>query len=126
MKNVTTINGWTKQSMIDHIKKEFKGQSFIDLIDDDGDLADRVCAYRGEKGAKCAVGMFIPDGLYDRALEGTGAVALINIDTPALQNRMPLEATDMESLQCVHDDAKAEVCLIKMLNWIEDNVVDAA
>lgn len=31
------------------------------------------CAYRGEKGRKCAVGHIIPDELYDRELEGCSA-----------------------------------------------------
>lgn len=28
------------------------------------------CAYRGDEGAKCAIGIFIPDGKYSKSMEG--------------------------------------------------------
>jgi hypothetical protein len=33
------------------------------------------CAYRGEKGTKCAAGFFIPDDLYSEDLEGKSLLA---------------------------------------------------
>ena len=34
------------------------------------------CAYRGPRGARCAVGVMIPDDQYDPAIEGNGVHAL--------------------------------------------------
>jgi hypothetical protein len=36
-------------------------------------LGEHVCAYRGEDGTRCAVGVFIPDALYSPDLEGFDA-----------------------------------------------------
>lgn len=38
-------------------------------LDDDGD----VCRYRGRLGRECAIGVVIPDELYDKAIEGADA-----------------------------------------------------
>lgn len=113
------INNWTKKKMIQHIKTNFKGKSMARL----SHLSDREsCVYRGKNGAKCAVGMFIPDVLYKKSFEGTCASKIIE-DVPKLQKLIPLAPDLMELLQQEHDDSEDdESCLVSMLNWIKDNV----
>lgn len=108
------INGWTKEKMINHIKKEFKGKS------SDG----RNCFYRGLNGTKCAVGMFIPDYLYrikmDKDVVGGMSSSALLMNYPELKTKMPLEK--MYELQSVHDDSEQSETLTNILNYIENNV----
>lgn len=115
-----TINGWTKTTMIAHILKNFKGKS----ISDDGDL----CLYRGPNGRKCAVGLFIPDDLYQDAMDydlGDTYNDIVKIE-PKISSHMPLEKKAMTSLQTIHDTAhktsKVDKSLDNMLDWINKNV----
>lgn len=115
-----TINGWTKESMINHIKANFKGKS----TDSDGD----VCMYRGPKGLKCAIGVFIPDNLYQARMDsphGLGYKGLFQ-QFPDLFEHMPLPVNIMGKLQVIHDGAyaspKVDESLDDMLKWIEKNV----
>lgn len=111
-----TINGWTKQSMIEHIKKEFKGKS----ISLDGER----CLYRGPDGKKCAVGMFIPDNKYRSEMDGTAiqnGYSVWNIEK-ACQDDMPLSADALGYLQSEHDLSGASETLGTILEWIEENV----
>lgn len=110
------INGWTKQSMIQHIKKEFKGKSI--------NAPDGYCLYRGPEGKKCAVGMFIPDEKYRPEMDGSDldngyTVFQIHNICP---NNMPLEGFGLQSLQAVHDRSNPSETLQDMLEWIEKNV----
>lgn len=41
-------------------------------------LDNFACAYRGENGAKCAVGVVIPDTLYEPEIEGLALRLLLN------------------------------------------------
>lgn len=108
------INGWTKAKMVEHIKKEFKGKSIIEHGD------DMTCVYRGNEGAKCAVGLFIPDELYSTTFEGKPAGMVIN--SLKLEEAMPLTITGMVILQRVHDKSQPKTTLSAILNWIENNV----
>lgn len=116
-----TQNGWTKDDMIAHILANFKGKSI--LKDDGGRI---TCAYRGQNGAKCAVGMFIPDNKYSKRMEGKTASYLLENN----KLKMPLSDYAMDLLQYEHDRTtnmkfiEDEVCLANMINWIEDNVED--
>lgn len=113
-----TQNGWTKKSMIAHIKAEFKGKSIIN----DG---YESCSYRGPNGKKCAVGMFIPDEFYSSKIEGY-VYFEENFDKtvcdfiPELLMLMPLET--MSELQQVHDESHPDTTLQEMLTWVENNV----
>lgn len=117
-----TINGWTKKSMIAHIKKNFKGKSFIQTPDGYSPN-DITCLYRGPNGKKCAVGMFIPNKLYSKTIEGGAFSDIEPKRLSKISQYMPLE--DMDELQRVHDNRnyykKSEV-LKHMLDWIETNV----
>lgn len=114
------INGWTKQSMIDHIKVNFKGKSVSDA---DGD----TCLYRGPNDTKCAVGMFIPDNLYNKEMDygSTHGVSYLKLVSkyPEIFSFMPLDNLDMLQLQTVHDGSQPTHTLRDMLEWIEKHVV---
>lgn len=107
-----TINGWTKQSMIEHIETEFKGKSIT---------SSGSCRYRIGDGKKCAIGMFIPDDKYSKAMEGC-----INISelSEKYEISFPLHPSLMRQLQIIHDSSPTDNCLTNMLAWIENNVVE--
>lgn len=106
-----TINGWTKQSMIAHIKKEFKGKSVND--------GESFCMYRGPGDRKCAVGMFIPDDKYLQNMEGC---SYISKELDSVRQYMPLDRQGMSRLQDIHDGSRSSRTLQDMLEWIEKNV----
>lgn len=111
------INGWTKESMIEHVKKEFKGKS---------ERAYRGCLYRNGAGFKCAVGMFIPDSEYHENMEVSGPVVRLLHDFPRLNINMPLDVAGCAKLQSIHDISGSENTLSDILNWIENNVEGAS
>lgn len=110
-----TINGWTKETMIAHIRDNFKGKSV--------DTLSRRCLYRGPNETKCAVGIFIPDSLYNIKMEtqdNTSAGTVIyDYD---LGGVMPLEVSGMTDLQRAHDRSCPDQTLDAMINWVETNV----
>lgn len=112
-RNVKCVNGWTKKSMIEHIKKEFKGKSLRNP-----GKSDKFCAYRGNNNTKCAVGMFIPDDVYTVEMEGKNITTL----DVGIYKYMPLDIEEMLMLQRKHDNSYEDKTLIDMLNWIEKNV----
>jgi hypothetical protein len=105
------VNGWTKQAMIEHIKKEFKGKSF--------DAFNEECLYRGPDGKKCAVGLFIPDSEYHSSMECLSPLSAELRDTAQY---MPLQMSTMQYLQGVHDISEPSETLNDILSWIEKNV----
>lgn len=109
-----TRNGWTKESMLAHVKAEFKGKSTKGRNSE-------VCLYRGPNGKKCAVGMFIPDEKYSPSMENKSALGLSN-DHEYVDTTLPLSFHGMDSLQSVHDGSHPDSTLKQMLQWIEVNV----
>lgn len=116
-----TINGWTKEQMIAHVMFNFNGKS----TNEDYCLGPNAtrCLYRGPKETKCAVGMFIPDYLYEPSMDedssNSASSIIINFD---LERVMPLEPLDMQILQRVHDVSNPDETLDAMIKWIEENV----
>lgn len=110
-----TQNGWTKESMLAHVKAEFKGKSSTGV----GML--ETCLYRGPEGRKCAVGMFIPDSEYSASMETISAEGLIERHS-YIAKSFPLNTRRMDMLQAVHDGSHPDSTLQNMLQWIEDNV----
>lgn len=111
-----TQNSWTKESMIAHIKAEFKGKSTKFN-------SDVRCMYRGENGAKCAVGMFIPDDNYQLYMDrDVGPASELFKAAPALIKMMPLKHYDMQVFQGIHDNSHPDSTLQDMLTWVENNV----
>ena len=96
MDQYQTINGWTKQKMIDHIIKNFKGRSY--------DKENESCLYRGPKGKKCAVGLFIPESLNSEIGNNNASIARDLIrESYAISKVMPLEVEGLMSMQEAHD-----------------------
>jgi len=61
------------------------------------------CLYRGPKGARCVMGAFIPDELYNENMEDQGASVVID-DTTGLQHLKSHSAL-LNVLQSIHDNA---------------------
>lgn len=108
------INGWTKQDIIDNIKKEFKGKGYSSI--------ERKCQYRGDNGTKCAVGMFIPDELYNPQMDDGLNVSTLMLNFPGIESIMPLNLRGLIDIQNIHDKSNRDNCLNTMLSWVEDNV----
>jgi len=108
------INDWTKQRMLEHVKREFKGKS----------IHQNGCAYRGLNGAKCAVGMFIPDELYDPMMDygSQNNVDYLLSKYTELEKIMPLEYSGLSLLQKAHDRSMDYACLSNIIQWIDKNV----
>jgi len=74
-------------------------------------IEETRCQYRGEDGAKCAVGWLIPDDLYHPHMEGKGVMRIL-VDHPELRREVPLfqpwRTDDLVALQQIHDGAALE------------------
>jgi hypothetical protein len=113
-----TMNGWTKQSMIDAIMKGNNGTK--SLSPDDPNL----CAYRGSNANKCAVGCFIPDDKYSDKMEGL-LVGMVVQRHPHLADCFPIALQGLREMQRYHDGAMNEEDPREVLvSWINDNVED--
>jgi hypothetical protein len=62
-----------------------------------------MCSYRGACGTKCAVGVLIPDELYDAVMEGKTLSGLLSCTMVALPDWMMDHRTLLGWLQDVHD-----------------------
>lgn len=62
-----------------------------------------MCSYRGANGTKCAVGVLIPDELYDAVMEGKTLDGLISCTMVALPDWMMEHWTLLGWLQDEHD-----------------------
>ena len=76
----------------------------------DDTIEETKCQYRGEDGAKCAVGWLIPDDLYHPHMEGKSVLRLF-VDHPELQEEPTFKAWTsylLCELQEMHDNAAVE------------------
>lgn len=117
------INGWTKESTIQHIKDNFKGRAFNESL--------VSCQYLTEDGKKCAVGLFIPEGHAGQNYQG-GAILLLERHSDLI-TEMPLRLNDLLLLQRIHDigtssqptvrakdlDISDEEVLSRMITFVE-------
>jgi len=111
------INGWTKQRMLEHVKREFKGKS-------ENLVHYNTCLYRGPNGTKCAVGMFIPDKLYDSGMDdgSQNDVESLLSEHAELAKIMPLDLLVLKEFQSIHDNSSKDACLSNIIQWIDKNV----
>lgn len=65
---------------------------------------DNGCLYRGPNGAKCAVGVLIPDEQYNPAMEGCSVGGLVGSSGYKIPSVVRRNADLMQALQSVHDD----------------------
>lgn len=105
-----TINGWTKQGVIDHITANYKGRSTN---------SSGTCRYRGDHERRCVVGVFIPDNLYRPEMEGKPADVLWNIFSP-LRSVLPFEFDNLMDLQEYHDRSLCE--LVNLIKFLQKNI----
>lgn len=76
--------------------------------------ADLGCAYRGDDGARCAVGIFIPDAEYASSMEGQSFCIVVD-RCPSLA-ALPSETQSLlETLQDCHDTAENRSGLVRKL-----------
>ena len=68
----------TKQEAVNRVYQHFivENQPYsLDKVEDRGYYS---CRYRSASGAKCAIGIMIPDELYEECFEGFNTVNLFN------------------------------------------------
>ncbi len=113
----TPINGFTKQSMIKVIEREFKGKAVTEAVDG----TPSRCVYLNNEGKKCAVGCFIPDG-HEALKFGEGARSLV---ARFWELKLPLPVTGLIEFQETHDYMRAEHFEEQkqvLIDWINSRV----
>lgn len=112
------INGWTSERMKQAIRSGNDGKR---AMDDAGN-----CSYLDERGNKCAVGCFIPEGHAGQLLLG-GAEPLLR-SFPDLEGFMPLELAGLKCMQGIHDGCWPGDSDVRDLldAWIDGNVSEAS
>lgn len=99
---------YTKQEAFDTVAKHLFEQGCASK-------RGTYCAYRGDGGTKCAVGVLIPDELYDEAMDNTAHYNPTGITTvveqfPALKRIFGRGKTSiiplLADLQFLHDNAE--------------------
>lgn len=120
-----TINGFTKQSMIYLINKRMLSvRSMMPTAPGTRlDVNYTQCAYSGENGNHCAVGVFIPPNLYNERMEGLNVNYLL-LTYDSLYDYMPLESTGLIEMQGVHDATHHGDVREALIVWILANVED--
>jgi hypothetical protein len=90
-------NGWTKRRVMSAIKRL-----------NDGICLNKSssCSYRNDDGNRCFIGVFIPDSLYDKGMEGLAAYSLFRIKNIA--KSMPFNQEDATYFQSIHDCASTD------------------
>lgn len=87
-------------------------------------MADDDCAYRGTGGTKCAIGVLIPDEVYDLAMEGISADCLTQVGFPTEDHKVLALG-----LQHVHDRASwlyTEAEEAKFMDSLSDGLATVA
>jgi hypothetical protein len=94
-------------------RQSLKTFTISDNEDDCGnplpDTTTSACAYRGDDGVACAVGLLIPDDLYSPDWDGTTdgvGVHTVVFDRPSLASLEPHQGL-LGSLQACHDQVDA-------------------
>jgi hypothetical protein len=91
----------TAQEIFDRVWTHFVVEWNPRSMDEDGD-----CVYRGPDGARCAVGVFIPDAEYRDDFEGDDIEALLRRDDcPPSLVAMLEHRKLLDELQAAHDYA---------------------
>lgn len=88
------INGWTKESVIQHMRDNWKGRAVVM-----NPLGVENCQYLTPDGRKCAVGMFVV-GVIDAPDTNSAHMLLKH---PEQRQYMPLKELELRKLQSIHD-----------------------
>jgi hypothetical protein len=110
----------TRQEILDKVVEHFTEQGCPSVNEDNDDVS---CLYRTENGHKCAVGIFIPDELYNPDMEGLNSGTLIGkfpgvleaggVDTEQDQDFMRV-------LQTAHDSAADDQRLLGTAPFVDN------
>lgn len=84
-------NGWTKEKVLNQVKKYNNGTRAMKPVGDE-------CSYRTEDGNRCAVGAFIPDHYDVTAFYFSGAARVLIERYPDLAQYMPFNDRDRKSV----------------------------
>ncbi len=113
------INGFTKQSIIETIKK---GNNNSQAKNNKNGL----CEYLTTDGNRCFVGCFLPEG--HSAQNYRGQVPDLFTEYSALVDLMPLDEEGLTELQVLHDTyqrTQASATLHETMEaWVNENVGD--
>jgi len=106
--------------MLKVIDAEFIGKS-VPIDNNQG-----MCMYRGPNGKKCAAGLFIPDSLYKKTMEGSNIEAVLKL-YPKIEKKMPLNKYGMYIFQLWHDrylstENTTKEQKAKLMEFIKKNV----
>lgn len=66
-----------KQKVLNDTWNTFKDGQHWSTLPDPSRKNQRMCAYRGDDGQKCALGVYIPDDKYVPAMENNGVMLII-------------------------------------------------
>src|SRR5690606_28325992 len=121
MKKYKTINGWTKEAMIEQVKK------YVPNTPGRPCKKNGICSYSDGRGHRCAVGAFIPNALR-ASFKVEGTVDELLDQTPEVVHFLPLEEPALQEMQREHDwcevgypyeeDSPQE----RVVNWIMKRV----
>jgi hypothetical protein len=81
-------------AMVEHLRKQQQRSRLAN---------DITCAYRGQDGLKCAVGVLIPDEIYDKAYEGLDVQSAIQTSKPLAKLLGHVELEMLQDMQNIHD-----------------------
>jgi hypothetical protein len=96
-------NGWTKERVMEQIRKYNNGTR--SEVSEDGEIN---CLYKAPNGNRCAIGCFIPDD--HPSLEWEGGVLHLKRIYPELMKLMPFdEPMALLAFQRSHDNSDGDV-----------------
>ena len=97
-------NAATAQEVFDYVIGHLVSQGKQSIQMEGGES----CAYRGDNGAKCAVGVLIPDEVYNDVMEGDSVDGLIeNFPRECMITGIKKHKDILNSLQNMHDSFSA-------------------
>lgn len=131
MKTWSLANGYTKKSVIEKIKKEFKGKAMYSLNINAETHAfltckNDQCAYKTLDGKRCAIGLFLPEE--HAALDFTGDVLMLLDKFPDLRVLMPFEESALLRFQGIHDSLSELLSVEEQTNilvkWVDSLILE--
>lgn len=97
---ITLAQAWglTSQKIFDIVAGHLIEQGQRSLSKD-----EHICAYRGDEGLMCAVGVLIPDELYKSEMEGKAILELTGLNWTFGLDYLAEHRALVQRLQTVHD-----------------------
>ena len=76
---------------------------------------DETCAYRGKNGLKCSIGVLIPDGKYNKSMEGNNAF------TAEIASAIDKQYGSVDSTPDPVNDLNSDGTFLWWLQWSHDS-----